>query len=97
MKKVITLAIAMLLAGFITGCGGGGGGGGSAATAKPSSSSAGSSSASSGTANVSTAETQVKLTSADKAANITYKSVASGEFPPAPPVNNAPDASSAIN
>ena len=90
MKKVIVLAMAFLLAGFVTGCGGGGGGGGSAATAKPNSSSA---SSSASTTNVST----VKLTSTDKALNITYKSVANGEFPPAPPVSNAPDASSAIN
>jgi len=101
MKKIITLTIALLLAGFITGCGGGGGGGGSAATTKPSSSQSAGNEAS-GATNVSQAKptltnTQVELTDADKALNITYKSVATGDFPPSPPASNAPDASSAIN
>ena len=94
MKKITTLTITLLAVGFITGCGGGGGGGGSAATVKPSSSSV---SPSGNTASVSVVDTQMKITAADKALNITYKSVATGEFPPAPPVSNAPDASSAIN
>ena len=103
MKKVIVLAMAFLLAGFVTGCGGGGGGGGSAATTKAPDSSQNTNNGASGATGVSQAggpaltSTQVKLSDADKALNITYKSVANGDFPPAPPVSSAPDASAAIN
>ena len=90
MKKVTVFTIALILAGFVAGCGGGGGGGGGSA-AKVGSTSSESSNTPTVTSSV-TNDDSLKLTQADKALNITYKSVATGEWPPSPPVSNAPDA-----
>jgi len=100
MKKLITLITALVLAGFIAGCGGGGGGGSSAQISDKGSfsgqTSSGDQASSTPAATTSNADSMT-ITEADRALNITYKSEATGEWPPAPPVSNAPDARDATN
>ncbi len=85
MKKSLMLLIAAGLVAVMTGCGGGGG------------SSASSKAAKTVDDTTTTTEQSFEVAPAESATNVTYKSTATGNFPPAPPVSSLADAQDEAN
>jgi ABC-type phosphate/phosphonate transport system substrate-binding protein len=83
MKKSLMVLIAAGLVAVMTGCGGGGSSAKKSAVFIP-------------TAET-TSEQVFNVEPEESATNVTYKSVATGQFPPAPPSNSLSDAQAAAN
>ena len=84
MKKSLMLLIATMLVAFMTACGGGG-------------SSAKSKSSGTVTDTTTTTDQTFDVEPEESATNVTYKTTAKGEFPPAPPVKSLEEAQEAAN
>jgi len=83
MKKSLMLLIAAGLVAVMTGCGGGGGSSAKSKAASP--------------ANTTTTEQAFEVEPAASATNVTYKTTATGAFPPSPPISSLTAAQEAAN